>query len=276
MIWYYPTRYSRNNMKSGKRRFMAWYYQTIPKKVMRRANAVITVSNAAKQSIVENMQINDDRIFVTHEAASSIYRPLGRHEIGDILEQKYHLYSNFILGIGSADRRKNIKALINAYALLPEPLIHDYKLVIVYNHKSLAAESFLEAEHLGVSEHILFLEEVSDQELVYLYNLASILVFPSLEEGFGLPPLEAMACGIPVLAANNSSIPEIVGDAAWLFNPMDAGELTRLMSKVITETMLQKRMEDRGIQRASTFSWRKCAIDTIDVYKKVMSSQGGM
>ncbi len=270
MIWYYPTRYSHKRFVLGKRKLMRWYYQSVPALATRRADAVITVSNAAKQSIVEYMQIPSNRIFVTHEAASNIYRPIENRKLGETIYQRYHLRSSYILGIGSADPRKNIKTLIRAYALLPESLRHNYQLVIVCNHQSLKTISLLEAERLGILEDVLFLEEVGDQDLMYLYNLASLFVFPSLEEGFGLPPLEAMACGTPVIAANNSSIPEIVGDAALQFCAEDVGELTSLILDVLSSPHLQTDMKKRGIDRASTFSWKKCGMETIKVYEKIM------
>lgn len=273
MIWYYPDRYSGNRLSLGKRGLMRWYYQTVPKVAARRANAVITVSEAARQSILKYLRIDEDRIFVTHEAASSIFRPLEDCRAEHILA-KYQLRSNFILGIGSADPRKNIKTLIRAYALLPEPLRQTYQLAIIYNHKSLASASFQEAEHLGILNHVLFLEEVSDQDLVHLYNMASLFVFPSLEEGFGLPPLEAMACGTPVLAANNSSIPEIVGDAALQFSAENVRELTDLISNVLTNLNLQQDMKKRGIDQAATFSWRNCALETLKIYEKVVDGEG--
>ncbi len=270
MIWFYPHRYTGNKVWFSRRGLMSWYYRIVPEMIARRANAVITVSEAAKQSIIQYMRIDDDHIFVTYEAANSLYHPLDEHRTGDIIE-KYHLQSNFILGIGSADPRKNIKMLIRAYAQLSEPLKQNYQLAIVYNHKSLASESFLEAEHLGVLDRVLFLEEVSDQDLACLYNRASLFVFPSLEEGFGLPPLEAMACGTPVLAANNSSLPEIVGDAALQFDAENVGELAELISSVLANPELQLEMKKRGIDRAATFSWKRCGIETIEVYKNIVS-----
>jgi len=268
MIWYYPNRYSSNGRGINKRSLMMQYYKAVPEMAARKANAVITVSMAAKQSIIENMQISDDRIFVTHEAAGSLYHPLDSRDTADVVE-KYHLPSNFILGIGSADPRKNIKTLVRAYASLPEPLRQTYHLAIVYHHKSLASDVLSDVEKLGILDNVHILDGVSDQDLAGLYNRASVFAFPSLEEGFGLPPLEAMACGTPVLAANNSSIPEIVGEAALQFKADDVAKLTELISNVLTDPKLQAEMKKSGIEQAYTFSWKKCGMETVQVYQKV-------
>ncbi len=134
-------------------------------------------------------------------------------------------------------------------------------------------KSFFEAERLGILNRVLFLEGVDNQDLVYLYNLAALFVFPSLDEGFGLPPLEAMACGTPVLAANNSSIPEIVGEAALQFYAEDVSNLSKLIARVLTDPALQLDLKKRGIARASTFSWKRCGSETINVYKSVLGCQ---
>jgi glycosyltransferase involved in cell wall biosynthesis len=189
----------------------------------------------------------------------------------NLVREKYGLTRNFILAVGSTDPRKNINTLLKAYALLPESLREQYQLVIVWNHKLLESTTLKAAKQQGISDQILFLRNVEDEDLALIYNLATLFVFPSLEEGFGLPPLEAMACGTPVLAADNSSLPEIVGDAALQFSAENVGELTKLISNVLINPELQHNMKERGIGRAACFSWKKCGMETIDVYKKTIS-----
>ena len=249
---------------------MEWYYRLVPFLAAKRAQAVITVSQASKESIVEYLKLASERVFVTYEAAKSIYQPMVDAELANNIVRSFGLESNYILGIGSADRRKNIRSLIKAYSLLPKHLMQNFHLAIVWNHNSLALESFLEAQKLNISEHVHFLNNVSDEQLVSLYNRASLFVFPSLEEGFGLPPLEAMACGTPVVAANNSSIPEIVGDAAIQFPGENIQDLKEAIIKVLCDSELQSRMRESGIERSTHFSWEKCARDTMDVYKQAM------
>lgn len=268
-IWLYPTRYSIDKARFGKRKFMEWYYRFMPEIAARKAKGVITVSHAARENIVNYLHVPEDRIFVTYEAANEIYHPIQDQSLIGTVPRKYGLESNYILAIGSADPRKNIKSLIRAYALLSESIRDTYCLVIVWNHKLLASELLLEAKILGVSKQVFFIENVSDPDLVILYNQAIMFVFPSLEEGFGLPPLEAMACGTPVLAANNSSIPEIVGDVAILFSAGNTDELASSITRVLNNPDLQRRMKTVGIERAAKFSWKNCALETIDVYKRL-------
>lgn len=270
MIWSYPTRYSAGN----RNRLMEWYYRIAPLLAARRARAIITVSNASKQSIVDLLKIDSRRIFVTYAAAKDIYRPTKDTKpfTGDASKEvKY----DYVLGIGSADPRKNIRTLIHAYSKLPRDLMEKYHLVIVWTHASLASETLAAIQGLQISEYVHFLYDVGDPQLVSLYNRATLFVFPSLDEGFGLPPLEAMACGTPVIAADNSSIPEIVGSAALLFPAKNVETLAELIQQVLRDTALQSQMRSRGLERATQFSWEKCATQTLHVYQEVAHTSTG-
>jgi glycosyltransferase involved in cell wall biosynthesis len=124
-------------------------------------------------------------------------------------------------------------------------------------------------ETLRIENRVTCLRSISNEELVLLYNAASLFVFPSLYEGFGLPPLEAMACGLPILASNNSSIPEIVSDAALLFDAQDVEGMSDTIRRALTDDTLRKTLITKGIERATTFSWDKCARETVEVYKAI-------
>jgi glycosyltransferase involved in cell wall biosynthesis len=268
-IWLYPTRYTVKKVRFGKRKFMELYYRYVPEFAIRKAQGIITVSQAAKENIVNYLRVPEERIFVIHEAANEMFHPIKDQELTQLVVRKYGLKNNYILGIGSADPRKNLKVLLEAYALLPEFVRDMCHLAIVWNHNLLSSELLSEAQTLGILEQVLFIEDVNDQDLVALYNGAAVFVFPSLEEGFGLPPLEAMACGTPVLAADNSSIPEIVGDAALKFHAKDTAKLAELISDVITNRELRLDLKRRGIERAAGFSWKNCGLETVDVYQKL-------
>jgi glycosyltransferase involved in cell wall biosynthesis len=269
MIWYYPKRYSARKASLNKRGLMGLYYRYIPFIAAKRANAIITVSIASKDRIVEYMGPASEKIFITHEAAGSLFRPVVNNGSLTKKDLQANLKKDYILAMGSTDPRKNMKALIKAYALLSDQLKDAHHLAIVWNHKLLASESFLDVQNHDIIKYVHYLNDISDEQLVELYNQASLFIFPSLEEGFGLPPLEAMACGTPVLAANNSSIPEIVGDAAVLFSAENHEELADSITRVLNEPDLQARMKARGIERAANFSWKDCALETLDVYKRV-------
>jgi glycosyltransferase involved in cell wall biosynthesis len=231
---------------------------------------VITVSEASKSDIVRTLNFSPDKIFITHEAASGNYRQIDdKCQIVPIRE-KFELPCKFILALGSADPRKNIKTLIESYALLPAAFRERYELVVVWNFGTLTDSMEQHAANLGVKNQVRFLEWVSNEELVLLYNAASLFVFPSLYEGFGLPLLEAMACGTPVVAANNSSIPEIADQAALLAEAKDPKMLADKMFQALSDESVRNDLISKGFKRAEAFSWKKCALLTIAVYEQII------
>lgn len=271
MIWYFPERFSKGKPFSGKRKLMEWYYRSVPKIAARQAAAVITVSYASKESLVQHLGLPSERVFVTYAAASRTYRHVDDREPIEALRRKHNLTSDFILAIGSADPRKNITALVRAYALLPASLQERYQLIIVWTHSLLASDLREQVRVWGINDRVKFLRRVSDHELAVLYNAASLFVFPSLYEGFGLPLLEAMACGTPVVAANSSSIPEIVGNAASLADPRNIDDMAGVIAQVLTDEKLQTLLIQKGLDRAASFSWEKCARETVAVYRNAVS-----
>jgi len=272
MIWLFPQKYSKSSTFSLQWKLMEWYQLWVPRIASKRASAIITVSKQSKESIIEYLGIHSDHIFVTYEGVNSIFQPVRQDEPVQLLRKKFGLPSKFILAIGSADPRKNIETLVSAYALLPESLRMEYRLVIVWTAPVLASTTSSQIQSLGLSEHVQFLSQVSNEDLVLLYNEASLFVFPSLYEGFGLPMLEAMACGTPVIAADNSSIPEIAGDAAMLFDAKNTHGLSKLIAYVLTNDEVLSSLIRKGFERNAIFSWEKCARETLAVYEGVLLS----
>jgi glycosyltransferase involved in cell wall biosynthesis len=273
MIWAWPQRISRKGSLSIKRQLMGWYNYAIPKSAMKRASAIITVSHAARESIIARSGIKADRIFVTYEAASPSFKQINDEQRLAAIRRKYELPVNFILAIGSADPRKNIDTLVQAYSCLPGELQEQHQLVIVWTHSLLADALSQKIEELGLVRRVRFLRQVSTDDLVLLYNAASLFVFPSLYEGFGLPPLEAMACGTPVIAANNSSIPEIVGDAALLFDATIPDAIARTMLQALAAgEAFRTNLIQNELKRADSFSWQRCATQTLGVYQRILST----
>ena len=268
MIWYYPNRYSPSKVLFSERSLINWYYKVFAYFSAKKAKYIITISNASKQAIVSHLKLINEKIFITLEAPSSNYRYIDNKSLIKSALKKYDLPEKFIFGLGSADPRKNIEFLINAFVLIPD---NDLHLVIVWNHYSLTTQLKVLIQNLNLQRQVHFLSEISDQDLLYLYNAAEVFVFPSLEEGFGLPPLEAMACGTPVIAANNSSIPEIVGDAALLFNARNPSELKDLILRVTENESLRKELRLKGLQKVKHYSWDKCASQTLDILYKAAS-----
>ncbi len=259
MIWYHQHRISTNSRLGWKRQMLDSYYRIVAKSSARRAVAVITVSHAAKANIVQELNLHQDKIFVTYEAANHIFRPLDSAACAAVLRDRFGLEPGYILAIGSADRRKNMNTLLRAYAKLSDTLRDRHPLVIVWTHNLLASNVAEQARSQGLTERVQFIEDVSNDELVVLYNAASVFVFPSREEGFGLPMLEAMSCGTPVVAARNSSIPEIAGGAALLVDAEDAQGMAYATEQLLLHTTLREELSQKGLARAADFSWTRCA-----------------
>ncbi|NJC98960.1 MAG: hypothetical protein C3F07_15070 [Anaerolineales bacterium] len=275
MIWAFPENFTSRGSWSLKRRFIDWYNYLVPRYAIPRASAVITVSHVSREGIQKTLKMNTEKIIVTHEAAGTAYRVVDDPARLEAVRNKYNLLSNYLLALGAADPRKNIKSLIQAYGMLSDELRAQYQLAIVWTHSFLADEISKLVEELGLSKNVRFIRQVPNEDLVSIYNLASLFVFPSRYEGFGLPLLEAMSCGVPVVAADNSSIPEIVGEAAVLFDAQDVNGISAAMRKVLTDESMQVRLKRAGLERAAQFSWDKCGAETVAVYKKVVEKRQG-
>ena len=269
MIWRFPEKFVQGKKAAGARRLMEWYYRYVPAQAARRAATVITVSYAAQTDIIQQLKIPTERVCVTHEAAKPFYRRLTTGPSAEVLRQKFDLPASFILAMGSADPRKNMAGLLQAYALLPTAVRAQYPLAIVWTHHLLSETIAAQAKQLHVTQQLKFLKRVSDEDLLLLYNAASLFVFPSLYEGFGLPLLEAMTCGAPVVAANNSSIPEVVGDAGCLADSTQPELFAAAIAQLLANPTLCAQLVTRGVARAAQFSWMKCARETLAIYQQV-------
>lgn len=272
-IWLAPERYGRATAESGKRSLMQRYYRFVTNHAARRAAMVITVSHAARRCIIEQLGVPGDRVRVTHAAASPDYRKSENVEELARVRNRYSIGRHFVLALGSADPRKNVATLLRSYAGLPQSLRDAHELAIVWTHTHLAGDIAALAVQLGIRDRIRFLTGVSNDDLRALYSVAQLFVFPSRYEGFGLPVLEAMACGTPVVAANNSSIPEIAGQAALLVDAEDGAGLTSQMAKVLGDRELRARLTAAGLARARSFSWQRCARETIAAYEAALPSR---
>jgi glycosyltransferase involved in cell wall biosynthesis len=270
MIWRHPPRTAGKSRSSARRILMQWYYQLVPLHAARKASLIITVSQASKDRIVESLAIPPSRVLVTYEAAPRIFRKINDERSLKAALGKYGFSLRFILGIGSADPRKNVQTLLRAYASMPPRLQVSHPLVIVLTHSSMGTNLIQQAGALGLTGRVRFLENVPDDDLVLLYNAASLFVFPSVEEGFGLPLLEAMACGVPVIASDNSSFPEIAADAAILVEAQNADAIGSAMTEVLTHESIRQNLRARGFQRAGSFSWERCALQTIRGYEQAL------
>jgi len=236
------------------------------------SDVIIAISDATKADIMKHLRVDEKKIKVVHLAASSKFTPINDRELIKIFLKMKKLPEKFILYTGTVAPRKNIKTIIDSLSILKKKTNLIHKLLIC-GFKEINYFSALK-EHinrLNLNNDVIFLNYVTDNDLVYLYNAAEIFVFPSFYEGFGLPVLEAMACGSPVVSSSVSSLPEVIGDAGILVNPASPDELADSINKILINKELRESLHQKSLARASLFSWDKTAKGTIEVYKELLN-----
>ena len=246
----------------------ARYYGQIDQAV-RRTNHIIAVSEATRRDIIDRLGVPENKITVIHEAANPIFRPMDRAEALRCTQERYPLPNRFILFVSTIEPRKNVQTLLRAFRQFLDDYKQEVKLVFAGSRGWLFEDVFALVQQLHLEDRCIFLGRVSSEDLLCLYNSAQVLVQPSYYEGFGLPPLEAMACGTPVIVSNVSSLPEVVGDAGFLVDPNSVDELAVALWRVLTDEPLRKQCIERGFKRAQSFSWDKAARQTLEVYRHV-------
>ena len=246
-------------------------FTTKMKSIVDNSDGIITVSEFSKEDISKDFNYPKEKIFVTYLASENIYKPIDKAIASSILKKQYSLSNNYILYVGGFSPRKNILGLIKAYSKLPKNIRESHNLVIAGN-KGKSYELYKKcAEEYNVDNHVIFPGFISMEYMPYLYNAASLFVYPSFYEGFGLPPIEAMACGVPVIASNATSIPEIVEDAAALFNPNDIDKLSNKLYEVLMDENIKQELIRKGFIKSNSLSWEKTALDTLKAYKSILS-----
>lgn len=230
------------------------------------AKRVIAVSENTKNDLMEFTKVPEEKIRVIPEAPRKEFRRIEDAEMIKKIKRKYNLNQKYILSVCTLEPRKNLKNLIRSFSQLKDDMKKEYSLVIVGKKGWLYNEIFEEIKNLKLHDRVKIIGYVPENHVPVLMNGAEVFVYPSIYEGFGLPPLEAMACGIPVISSNSSSLPEVIGDAGILFNPYDTDELTEKLSCLLSSESLKKEMSIKGEQRARLFSWEKTAKETLKVY----------
>ncbi len=251
----------------------ARYYGQVDAAV-ERADHIIAVSESTKNDLVKLLGAPRDKITVVYEAADPIYRPMARAEALASMRSKYPLPDEFILFVSTIEPRKNITTLLHAYRRLLDSYKISAGLVLAGATGWLSQQIFDTVEQLDLQSHVTFLGRVQNGDLVYLYNLARCLAHPAYYEGFGLTPLEAMACGTPVVVSNVSSLPEVVGDAALLIDPNNEEELAVALHRLLADDALHASLRDKGLARARTFTWERAAEETLAVYQRTLDEAG--
>lgn len=229
---------------------------------------IITGSNFTKQEIITYMNFPEEKITVIyHGVDHNLYKKYNENIIQET-KNKFNLNNDFLLFVGSIEPRKNLLTLLKAYHILSNDIKKNYPLVLIgfkgWENKEIMQE--IEAE----KEHIKYLGYLSNKELAHVYNLATLFIYPSLYEGFGIPPLEAMACGTAVIASNVASLPEACGDAAEYINPNDSNDIAEKIVDLLTNNTKRKALVKKGFEHAKDFSWDKASKAHMKVFQKVM------
>jgi glycosyltransferase involved in cell wall biosynthesis len=270
--------------------------QTLVPLSARRARRIITVSQHAKQEIMARYQIPGGKIAVTYEAAGERFVPIADPAALRAVRATYSIPDGpFVLALGNLQPRKNIRRLVEAfagavegegwrvaggelrqgstdYSNSPPSTLHP-SLVIAGKAKWRESEIFQAVQEAGLAHAVVFPGYVDDDDLPALYSAAAVFVYPSLYEGFGLPPLEAMACGTPVICSKAASLPEVTGDAALSVDPADVDSLAQALCDVLATPGLRADLRQRGLRRAAQFSWSRCATETLAVYREALQTE---
>jgi len=249
-----PAKYSDSVVRYYVRRFLhSW---------IKYANHIITVSNFTKQQLIRDYKLSDSDITVTYNGVRDSYKP---RELKKIREQLgLPMDKKIILNIAGSGIRKNISNLIKSFNFLQKKIENALLLRIGKERK----ENISLVKRLGLQDKVVFLEYVPRDKIPFYYNASDLFVFPSLCEACPMVLLEAMASGVPVIASNASSLPEIVGDAGILVNPCDVEAMAKEMERVLIDKNLQRKLINNGLEQAKKFNWAETALKTIEVYKK--------
>jgi glycosyltransferase involved in cell wall biosynthesis len=245
-----------------------WFLTLTMPRFLQAADAVITVSRHTATDAMRFYGLDEKKIHVIHEGVNPLFRPASTEAIARV-RQKYALPDRFILSLGTIEPRKNLTALLDAYRTL-RGAGSDVGLVFAGKKGWLYEGFFRRLRELGLEDKVVFTGFVDDADLPALYSAAELFVFPSLYEGFGLPVLEAMACGTAVISSNAASLPEVSGDAALLVDPTGVADLAGAIEEVLDNGVHREELEGKGPEQAAKFSWDKAAEQTLQVYRSLL------
>jgi glycosyltransferase involved in cell wall biosynthesis len=238
------------------------YYNGQIKAAVGRADHILTDSDSTRDDLLDMLPVAPYRVTTVYLAPDSSFQPQSRDQVEAVLS-RHKLPGNFILFVGTFEPRKNVAGLLTAYTQIPDAP----PLVLAGNTGWLFDSVRQRIADLGLANRVAFLTDLPDSDLPALYSAAAVLCLPSFYEGFGLPVLEAMACGTPVVIANRASLPEIAGDAALRCDPDDAASIAAALQTALGDSAARQALVTRGFARVRQFSWEKCAQETVAVYR---------
>jgi glycosyltransferase involved in cell wall biosynthesis len=235
----------------------------------RHAKAIIAVSAATKRDVVRTLNVPDEKVHVIYEAAAPHFRPLPRNGALELVRRKYGLPESFILHVGTLEPRKNLVRLLQAFEQVRLQGCQSHALALVGNRGWNDARIMECVERMGLDGSVRVLGHTPTEDVVALYNLADVVALPSLYEGFGLPVIEAMACGTPVVTSPNGSLAEIAGTAAEFVDPTQVESIADGLHAMLSDAGKRAALREAGLQRAAEFSWEATAEKTRQVYEAV-------
>lgn len=250
-------------------RYLKIFTEELPK-IIPLCDGIITVSNFSKDDIAKAFNFPKDKIFVTYLSAEDIYKPIDKLKSKKRIEEEYGISGDFILYVGGFSPRKNIAGIIKAFEHIRNRIDKNLKLVIA-GQKGISYQNYISlTEKLNLTSNVIFPGFISLSDMPYLYNSAELLVYPSFYEGFGLPPLEAMACGIPVIVSNSTSLSEIFNKSAIMVNPYNIDNLGEAIYECLENNILRRQLISRGFNLCKSLTWKNTALSTINSYKSIL------
>ena len=266
-----PLKFPQFTPRALKTRFHPLFRHLL-RRCARRSRFVFTVSRHTASDLREDLGLSDEKIRVIPNGIDEVYRPLEPKQAEAGLPDQVRGIGPYILYVGRFDPYKNVPGLIRCFKQTADE-VPEARLVVVGHRDPRYPEAFAEAGRLRLGKKIIFVDGASEEELVSLYNRARFLVLPSFYEGFGLPPLEAMACGTAVIVSNRASLPEVVGEAGIIVDAADESALARALTGVWRDDALRRDLGKRGRARARNFSWQRAAGQTLDAYREILGSE---
>jgi glycosyltransferase involved in cell wall biosynthesis len=256
----------------------AWRKQTVLYNALvsaasKRAQAIIAVSQCSKRDIEQTLNIPSDRIHVIGNAVDASFRPISDFWLMSSVRERYDIGSEYVLYFGGFDLRKNVPRIIRSYAKLPAEMRKRYQLVVAGRLHHLGHPLYPDprplVSELNLDGQVIFTGQIREKDKAPLYSGATAFVFPSLYEGFGMPVLEAMACGAAVVTSSTSSLPEVAGDAGVLVDPLSDEAITAALGRLLDDEPFRRELGERALARSRFFTWRQVAEQTVEVYRQV-------
>lgn len=245
------------------------YWTFFMKRGVKTAKKIIADSKSTKDDLIKHYNIPEEKVKVIHAALTRNFSTSLEASNFQSVKDEYGLPEKYLLYVGTLEPRKNVRRLVQAFHKAKSKKRFIHKLVITGKKGWLFSEIFETVEKLRLGSEVIFTGFVPDEDLPGIYSGAEIFVFPSLYEGFGLPPLEAMSYGVPVLVSNSSSLPEVVGDAGILVNPEDIDDIANGILRLVEDQNLRNQLKEKGLQQAQKFSLERMAKETLEVYEEV-------